>query len=197
VSLSDKLTKRTKRLVNSKHMLSGVGVASFLESTVVPIPLETVLIPLMQSRRDKLWLIAAVTTLACIVGALLGYAVGYFLFDVFEKYIVDYVASTEQINQFQDSMKTEGFWFVFSTGVTPVPLQVAMIAAGLSKYSLALYLLAVSSSRIIRYFGLAILVYYFGDKTEKVIKRYKWQVIIGVSLTVGAFVAYRVWQFFA
>jgi membrane protein DedA with SNARE-associated domain len=29
--------------------------------------------------------------------------------------------------------------------------------------------------RIIRYFGLAVLVYYFGDQTEKLIKRYKWQ----------------------
>jgi hypothetical protein len=46
----------------------------------------------------------------------------------------------------------------------------------------------------VRYFGLAVLVYYFGDKTEKLVRKYKWQVaIIGLSLVV-MFIAYRVWQ---
>lgn len=173
-------------------MLSGIGIASFLESTIVPIPLETLLVPLMQARREKLWLIAAVTTLGCVIGAIVGYAVGYFLFDLLQNYIVEYVASEETIKSFQDTMKRDGFWFIFSTGVTPVPLQIAMLAAGLSKYSLGLYLVAVTSSRIIRYFGLAILVYYFGNKTEKLIKKYKWQVAIIGMLVIVALVSYRI-----
>lgn len=177
-------------------MLSGIGVASFLESTIVPIPLETILVPLMQSRREKLWLIAGITTLGCLAGALLGYVVGYYLFDALQQYITQYIASESQITQFQNTMKKEGFWFIFSTGVTPVPLQIAMLAAGLSKYSLALYMLAVATSRIIRYFGLALLVYYFGNKTEKLIKKYKWQVgALGLSI-VAAIIAYKVWSFY-
>lgn len=156
-------------------MLTGIGIASFLESTIVPIPLETLLVPLMQSRREKLWVIAAVTTLGCVLGAIVGYAIGYFLFDLLREFIMGSITTEAQFDTFQQSMDENGFWFVFSTGVTPVPLQIAMLAAGVSKYSLFLYLVAVTSSRIIRYFGLALLVYFFGDKTEKLVRKYKWQ----------------------
>ncbi len=159
----------------------GIGIASFLESTIVPIPLETMLVPVMQKRREKLWLIATVTTLGCMLGALVGYAIGYFIFDMARDLIMQYVTNEEQFTTFKSTMKNQGFWFIFSTGVTPVPLQLAMLAAGLSKYSLFLYMLAVTTSRIVRYFGIAMLVYYFGDKTEQLIRQYKWQAaVIGV-----------------
>lgn len=175
-------------------MLSGIGLASFLESTIVPIPLETLLVPLMQARREKLWQIAAVTTLGCMIGALVGYAIGYFLFDALRDIIITYWVSEAQIDSFTAAMQRDGFWFIFSTGVTPVPLQVAMLAAGISQYSLALYMLAVVTSRIIRYFGLAVLVYCFGNKTEKIVRKYKWQAgAIGIIVVAG-FIAYRIWS---
>ena len=182
------IKKRVKQLIYSKNMLTGIGVASFLESTVVPIPLEALLVPLMQKRREKLWLIATVTTLGCMAGALLGYAIGYFLFDIFRDFIMQYITTEQKFANFQDTMASQGFWFVFSTGITPIPLQVAMLTAGLSKYSLGLYMVAVTSSRIIRYFGLAVLVYYFGDKTEKLVHKYKWQAIVaGIAIALVFF----------
>lgn len=175
-------------------MLSGICLASFLESTVVPIPLETLLVPLMQARREKLWQIAAVTTIGCMLGALVGYAIGYFLFDALRDLIVSYWVSESQIDSFTTAMQRDGFWFIFSTGVTPLPLQVAMLAAGISQYSLALYLLAVVTSRTIRYFGLAVLVYFFGNKTEKLVRKYKWQAgAIGIIVIIG-FIGYRIWS---
>lgn len=160
-------------------MLTGIGVASFLESTIVPVPLEALLVPLMQKRRDKLWLIAAITTVGCMIGAIVGYAIGFFMFDIFRDLIMEYITNEQQFEEFQNVMEKQGFWFVFSTGVTPIPLQIAMLTAGVSKYSLALYMLAVTSSRVIRYFGLALLVYYFGEQTEKLIRKYKWQAVVG------------------
>lgn len=193
MSLTKRIKKRAIKLIHSKKMLLGIGIASFLESTIVPIPLETLLVPLMQSRREKLWLIASITTAGCMLGALLGYAVGYFIFYQMQNLIIEYIASRAQIDQFQATMKTDGFWFIFSTGVTPLPLQIAMLAAGLSKYSLLMYMLAVGSSRIIRYFGLAILVYYFGDQTEKLVRKYKWQVGTAGIAIVLIIIAIRIW----
>jgi membrane protein YqaA with SNARE-associated domain len=162
-------------MIYSKHMLPSITLASFLESTVVPIPLEAILIPLMQKRREKLWLIALMTTVGCLIGAVVGYMVGYFLFDIMRELIMQHMTTEAQFKEFQEQMNTNGFWFVFSTGVTPIPLQIAMLAAGVTSYSIPLYLLATGSSRVIRYFGLALLVYYFGDKTEQLVTRYKWQ----------------------
>ena len=128
-----------------------------------------------------------------MLGALLGYAIGYFLFDIFRDFIMEYITTEQKFKRFQDTMTSQGFWFIFSTGITPVPLQVAMLTAGLSKYSLGLYMLAVTSSRIIRYFGLAVLVYYFGDETEKLIRQYKWRALIAVVVIILLFFGIPYW----
>ena len=62
MAIQKKLKQKTRQFIDSKHMLSGITLASFLESTIVPIPLEAVLVPLMQARREKLWLIALMAT---------------------------------------------------------------------------------------------------------------------------------------
>lgn len=186
--------EKVKKLIHSKNMLGGIGLASFLESTIVPIPLEALLVPLMQKRREKLWLIATITTLGCMLGALAGYAIGYFLFDLMRDLIMQYITTEEQFSSFKNTMEKQGFWFIFSTGITPVPLQLAMLAAGVSQYSLMLYMLAVSSSRVIRYFGLAILVYYFGNKTERLIAKYKWRTVFLCITAVLLFLGIRFWS---
>jgi len=68
MALQKKLKQKTRNFIESKHMLSGITIASFLESTIVPIPLEAVMVPLMQAQREKLWLIALMATLGCVVG---------------------------------------------------------------------------------------------------------------------------------
>lgn len=151
----------------------------------MPIPIEALLVPLMQKRRDKLWLIALMATVGCLIGALLGYLVGYFLFDLMRDLIMQYMTTEAQFSSFEARMQRDGFWFIFSTGVTPIPLQVAVLAAGVTAYSIPLFLVATALGRVFRYFGLAVLVYYFGDKTEKLITRYKWQTgVLSLCLVV-------------
>lgn len=162
-----------KKLIYSKHMLWGVGLASFLESIIVPIPLEAILIPLMQVKRSQLFLISLAALLGCMLGAMVGYAVGFFIFDLIGEQLVNWVSSPEQFDHVKQKMNDQGFWFVFSVGVVPIPFQIAMLAAGATQYSLFLFLLASSLSRAIRYFGLALLVYFAGNKAQALFKKHK------------------------
>lgn len=173
------------RFVNSKHTLWGIGFISFLESTVLPIPLEAILIPLMQARRDKLWAIAAMATVGCLVGALFFYGVGFFLFEQFNTVIIENLSDPKQFENIKNRMSENGFWFIFSTGITPIPLQVATLAAGVTTYNVLLFLLATALGRVIRYFGLAVLVYFFGNDAQDIIKQYKWQVGIAAIVLVA------------
>lgn len=176
-----------ERMIRSDRMLWGIGVASFLEATIVPIPLETILLPLMQARRDRLWRIALSVLIGCLFGAAIGYGVGYFLFDAIGSQIVEVLGSREQFESVRQEMDTNGFGFVFSVGVTPIPFQLAMLAAGLTHFSFGLFLLASALSRALRYFGLAVLVYYFGDRAERIYRRHKIKVGVGLLLLVGVF----------
>ena len=181
-----KLERTTKRMVESKHMLKGITLASFLESTIVPIPLEAVLVPLMQARREKLWLIAFMTTLGCLIGALFGYALGYFLFDLVGDWVIDTFSSQQQFDNVTRKMESQGFWFVLTLGIVPVPFQIAMLAAGATKFSLIGFLIATVIARSIRYFGLAIVVYFAGNKAEEIIRKHKTKAILLLSVFVLA-----------
>ena len=130
------------RLVHSRHALWGLTLASFLESTVVPIPLEALLIPLMQARRQQLFLLAALALLGCLLGASVGYGAGLWLFDAFGDQLLEWFANPEQFERARTAMADHGFWFVLSVGVTPVPFQTAMLVAGATGYSFALFMLA-------------------------------------------------------
>ncbi|ATG76642.1 MULTISPECIES: YqaA family protein [unclassified Pseudoalteromonas] len=184
MAIQKKLKQKTRQFIDSKHMLSGITVASFLESTIVPIPLEAVLVPLMQARREKLWLIAFMATLGCVVGALFGYALGYYLFDAVGDWIINTFSTPEQFKNVQQQMQEQGFWFVITLGIVPIPFQIAMLAAGATKYSIWLFLLASAIARSIRYFSLAIIVYYAGNQAEWIISKHKTKAMIGLSVLI-------------
>lgn len=184
MELGKKVKQKTKKLIDSKHMLRGITLASFLESTIVPIPLEAVMVPLMQARRESLWQIALMATVGCVIGAVFGYAMGYYLFDMVGQWLIDTFFSQQQFENVKQQMQNQGFWFVMTLGIAPIPFQVAMLAAGATKYSLLLFLLATVIARSIRYFGLAVVVYYAGDRAEQLIRRYKMKAVIAITLAV-------------
>lgn len=168
-----KLKRLGRRLIYSDSMLRGVGIASYLESTIVPIPLETILIPLMQARRKKLFLISTIALAGCILGAVTGYAVGFFIFDAVGEQIVSLFSTEEQFQTVKQQMELNGFWFVLSVGVAPIPFQIAMLAAGTLQYSFFYFLLATTLARAIRYYGLALFVLLAGNQAETLFKRHK------------------------
>ena len=182
--IQKKIKQKTRQFIDSKHMLSGITIASFLESTIVPIPLEAVLVPLMQARREKLWLIALMATLGCVLGALFGYALGYYLFDVVGDWIIETFSSPTQFENVRQSMQEQGFWFVITLGIIPIPFQIAMLAAGATKYSLTLFLIASAIARSIRYFGLAVIVYYAGNQAERIINKHKKKAMISLTILI-------------
>jgi len=184
MAIAKKLKQKTRQFIDSKHMLKSITVASFLESTIVPIPLEAVLVPLMQARREKLWLIALMATIGCIIGAIFGYALGYYLFDVVGDWVINTFSNPEQFEQVKQKMQAQGFWFVLTLGIVPIPFQIAMLAAGATKYSIFLFLLATVIARSIRYFALAAVVYYAGNQAERVIQKHKTKALVAISLLV-------------
>lgn len=191
----DRIAQRLSQWVRSKHFLSGIALASFLESIVVPIPIETLLIPVTQMRRDKAWWIATIATLGCIAGALVAYGIGFWLFATFETQILGWLDEPEALTGIQMRIKAEGFWFIVLAGILPIPLQLAMLAAGVSGYHLGLYVMAIALSRMLRYFGIAWLVLTFGNRAENFLRRYQYNAIIGLSLIVMSLWAGQRWLF--
>lgn len=124
-----------------------IFVASFLESTVVPIPIEIALVPLMVSRRDRLWWIATMASLGCLAGAGVGYIVGYLAFESVGRPLIDALGYTTALEQATAEIRRDGFWFVISIGIAPIPFQAATVGAGLVAYPIAGFVVAASLAR--------------------------------------------------
>ncbi|WP_254305975.1 YqaA family protein [Sphingopyxis sp. BSNA05] len=54
---------------------------SFAESSFFPIPPDVMLAPMCLAKPERSWWYALICTVASVLGALLGYAIGYFVFE--------------------------------------------------------------------------------------------------------------------
>ncbi len=168
-------------------MIPSLAVASFLESIIVPIPLEAVLVPLMQKRRDRLWLLATIALLGCIAGAALGYYVGALFMETAGQWFVEQTGQEQALADAKGLMGRHGFWFVLAVSVMPIPFQIAMLAAGATGYPFWLFMLATLLSRGVRYFGLAAAVWWLGDRAEAFVRKHKVATTVILALIVAAF----------
>ncbi|MEL7613738.1 DedA family protein [Halomonas sp. ATBC28] len=169
-------SKRTKqwfeRINGSKNMLWLLGTLSFLETIILPIPLELVLIPLMAVNRQRLWLLALVTTAGCLVASLVGYSIGLVLYESVGTWFIESMGMQNSYQAFQTFFDQYGFAAILAIGILPIPFQVAMITAGLSGYPIVMFVVATLIARGLRYFGLAWLVHRFGHRVLVLWKRH-------------------------
>ena len=165
--------------------------ASFAETLVVPIPIELILIPFMAANRARVWVIAGVVTLGCLLASLVGYAVGLLLFETLGLRVIDAMGWTEGMQRFRVIFEDYGFWAIVAVGILPIPFQVALLGAGAAAYPIGWFLLAALIARGSRYFGLALLVRLFGAQTSDLWHRHKGRVLVimgGVALCVLALI---------
>ncbi len=173
-----------ERLNGSRHMLWLLAVLSFLETLIVPVPIELVLIPLMAVNRQRLWRIATVTTAGCLAASLVGYGVGMALYQSVGVWFIDTLGMQDAYQAYQGFFDQYGFIAILTLGILPIPFQVAMITAGLSGYPITLFVLAALIARGLRYYGLAWLVWRFGPGVERLWRRHA----VATSLVAGSVV---------
>lgn len=177
-----RLLDYSKKLIESKHMIWGTGVVSFMESTFLPITIEIILIPVMVRNRSRWpgpWLLATSALIGSILGGLAGYGVGYFLWDSFGSWAAESMGWAQQFEDYRTKIDNNGFWVVLSVGLTPVPYQVATLAAGSAGYNVAMFVLAIVIARGIRYYALALLVHFMGDKAEAWVNEHPYLIVGG------------------
>ena len=158
--------------------------ASFAETVIVPIPIELVLIPFMIANRHRLWRTATVVTVGCLLASLVGYGVGYFVFDTVGITVIEQFGWSADLERFRALFDQYGFWAIVVVGVIPIPFQIAMLAAGAANYSILLFIMAATIARGIRYFGLAQLVSIFGERAEGYWKQHKTRASLVASAAV-------------
>ena len=177
-------------IAGHRHAEPALAGVAFIESSVFPIPPDVMLMPMAYARPKRAFRYAAVATVASVLGGLLGYAIGFFLFETVGRAILEFYGFTEQFDTFALRYNEHGAAIVFFAGLTPFPFKVITIASGVTGMALMPFVAASIAARGLRFFLVCGLIYWFGPPVRGFIERHLGLMtfIFGVLL-VGGFVA--------
>ena len=180
------------RTAASDKAPEALGIVSFIESSIFPIPPDVMLIPMVLARREQAWWYATIATVASVLGGLLGYAIGYYLYDAVGAPILRFYGREGALDNFIKFVHDYGVPAVIIKGMTPIPFKVVTIAAGVAKMNLLAFTAASIVARAMRFYLVAGLLYYYGEPVRAFIEKHLTLVTTGfVALLIGGFVAVK------
>ena len=160
----------TMGLAGHRHALPALAAVAFIESSLFPVPPDILIIPMVLAARSQAWRIAAVATVASVLGGLLGYAIGAGLYESIGRPVLDFYGYAEKFESFSEAYNEWGAWIVAGAGFTPFPYKVITIASGVTGLDLVVFMIASVISRGARFFLLAALLWYFGPPIRRFIE---------------------------
>jgi membrane protein YqaA with SNARE-associated domain len=180
------------RLAGSPQAIPAMGVVAFVESSFFPIPPDVMLIPMVLANRTKAFRIALVCTVCSVLGGLVGYAIGYWLFETVGDWLIKAYGMQAGLDKFRAGFAEYGIWIILIKGLTPIPYKLVTIASGAAHFDLFTFVWASIVTRGARFFIVAALLWKFGEPIRAFIEQrltlVTWLFLIAL---VGGFVAFR------
>ena len=141
-------------LKKAEHKYSSwvLSIGSFAESSFFPIPPDVLLIPMIIAKRTKAWTYAFICTLSSVFGGVVGYAIGFFLFNSIGILIVEFYHLTNSFNTFENYYKEYGMLIVLGAGFTPFPFKFITIASGVFSLNIFLFIFTAFIARGFRFY---------------------------------------------
>jgi len=166
------LYERAMRWSRHRHAPWYLGGLSFAESSFFPIPPDVMLAPMSMAAPRRAWFYAALTTLTSVLGGLFGYAIGYFAFGLVEPLVVEGGRYAEPFAAAQAWFAEWGVWAIFIAGFSPIPYKIFTITAGVLHMAVIPFVLASLVGRGARFFLVAALMAWGGERMEGVLRDY-------------------------
>ena len=191
------LYNKTIKLAGHKSSKLILGIISFIESFIFPIPPDVLIIPMTIAKKNDWVKIAFVATTGSVLGALLGYLIGFVFFNeigikIFELYGVD------NTSFLKEKFSSEGGVIAWMTllaiaGFTPVPFKLLTITSGFVGFNIFYFLIVSAITRGTRFFLISFLIGKFGSAIKEIIEKklIKVSIVISIIIIVVAFLVYK------
>lgn len=165
------LYEKLVKLAQHRSAPVALFLLGFAESSFFRVPPDILLAPMVFANRQRAWYYASLTTVAAVLGSLVGYSIGWFFFQLFEPYLIKFgyeVLYLQIVSWFQ----RWGSWALFVASFTPIPYRGFTIVAGALHLAMGPFLLATIAGRGLRYFLLTTMIVLGGERAERFIQRY-------------------------
>ena len=146
---------------------------SFIESSVFPIPIVFLMIPVQLVKRHRAMIIGFLVTVTSVLGGALGYYLGYFFYDTIGAKVISLYGYQDSFLEFTNSITKEmEFWFVCFYAFTPFPYKLLTIGSGFVQFNFWIFIVGSFISRAIRFLTISFLIWKFGESIKNFIEKY-------------------------
>jgi membrane protein YqaA with SNARE-associated domain len=172
------------------HALWIMGLVSFAESSIFPVPPDTMLIPMSLARPDKAWRFATLCTLTSVAGGVLGYMIGAYLYDTIGHWLIQLYGYGDKVEAFREAYARWGTLIILMKGVTPIPYKIVTITSGFAGYNIWLFVIFSFVARGMRFYLTAFLLNRYGAQARHIIeKRLGLWFAVSVAVLVAGIIA--------
>ncbi len=177
---------------HTPYGMPAIFLIALIEASVFPIPPDVLLMALVIGRPPQWVRYAAVCTLGSVIGALLGYGIGFAFWHAVDQFFLTYVFSPDVFQLVVGKYEQAAFLTVFTAAFTPIPFKVITIAAGVAEIPIPDLVAGSVLGRAMRFFIVAGLLYRFGPPIRNFIDRYFGLLtIVFTLLLIGGFLAVK------
>jgi membrane protein YqaA with SNARE-associated domain len=183
-----RLDRLVQTLGSTRRGLAAFGVMGVLENSVLPLPTEPLYLPLMATQPRRAPLMALALLVGCVIAALLLYALAAVAHTAVVAPLVVELGLENLFAEQVAKVQANAFVTLVVIGISPIPFQLAPLAAGTVGVDLPTFLAAVVLARGIRYFGLALLAALIGVHLAAALQRLRTHLVVGGAVGAGALV---------
>ncbi|RUO68720.1 YqaA family protein [Idiomarina ramblicola] len=163
-----------------------LGLLSFAESVIFPIPPDVMLAPMAMTQPKKAWRLAFLTTVTSVAGGILGYFLGYWAYESLVLPAVETFGYENKLSTVQGWFAEWGVWIVFIAGFSPIPYKLFTVTAGVMQIAFFPFVIASAISRGMRFYLVAWLLRTggpeMGVKLREYVDRIGWTLVILVII---------------
>jgi len=182
----DRWYENTKAAAGHRHATPILCAVSFAESSFFPIPVDLMLMPMVQARPKAWWRLALIASFFSVLGGIFGYFLGLLFFETIAQPMLEKLGKAERMESFSESIQANGGLWVFGAGFTPFPYKVITIMSGAVPVSFGIFVAASVLSRTLRFLCVAGIVRVFGGMAEKWMKDHFAIFSIGLFALIAA-----------
>ncbi len=166
-----RLYDRVLALAASRRAPLWLALVSFAESSFFPVPPDALLVPMALARPERAYRLAMICTLASVAGGILGYWIGYGLYDTVAGPLIRFYHYEAAADAFVQRFQEYGLWVILIKGLTPIPYKIVTITSGLAHFNFGVFIAASVVTRGARFFLLAFLLRRFGAPVRAFIEQ--------------------------
>jgi membrane protein YqaA with SNARE-associated domain len=157
---------------SSRFAVIWLATISFLESSILPYPIQDFLLASMSLKvRNRAYYFAIICTLSSVLGAIAGYYIGIYAINLIMP-LLDTMNYLPELHKAELYFNTYGIWIILIAGFSPIPYKLFTISAGMMSMPLLPFVIFSLVARSARYLLIAFLVRKFGKRTDAWLNKY-------------------------